>query len=217
MTLPYEIKERFYKVIKGDITLVDFEQWLYSDKELETCLDSEDYINLISLDFKKSSTKHDLYNFLKKHTDIGEFEAYKMLELLKEAQQKNDKLPYLLMEFYDLYCSGYDFLQDIGLGMGLDIRVPNIKNSTADTWEELTIEQQNKLLNSFSPELEKCIEKAIYWLETKKIILTGEKNEIGKYTYKDLRTKKEKKSKLWIPFSEGKIKGFKNKLWEKLW
>ena len=196
MTLPYDIKERFYKVIIGNITLVDFEQWLYSDEKLETYLGNEDYIDLISLNFKKNSAKYDLWNLLKKHIDIGEFEAYKMLDLLKEAQQKNDRLPYILKEFYDLYCKGYGFLQDIGLGFGLAVAVPftGVKNFTADLWEELTIKQQNELLDSFSPKLEECIEQVIYWFETKKITLTGEQNEIGQYGYKDFRTEEEKKS-----------------------
>lgn len=63
-------------------------------------------------------------------------------------------------------------------------------------------------MDSFSPELEECIEQVIYWLETKKIILTGEQDEIGHYEYEDLRTEEEKKSKLWITVSEDKETGF---------
>jgi len=35
VTLPDDVKITFYKAIKGDISLGDFEQWLYSDRELE--------------------------------------------------------------------------------------------------------------------------------------------------------------------------------------
>ena len=195
-TLPQDIKERFYKTIKGDISLDDFEQWLYTDKELEKYLNSDDYLDLISLSFKKSGAKYELWNLLKKHIDLGEFEKYKMLGLLNEAKQKTKRLPYILMEFYDLYCKGYNFLQDLGLGIGLAVKVPRVDNTIADTWDDLTTGQQKELLESFSPELEYCIEQVIYWLETKKIILTGEQDEIGHYDYKDLRTEEEIKSKL---------------------
>ena len=112
------------------------------------------------------------------------------------------------MEFYDLYCKGYNFLQDLGLEIGLAVEVPRVNNTTADTWDELTTEQQKELLNSFSPELEDYIEQVIYWLETKKIILTGEQDEIGHYDYEDLRTEEERKSKLWVTVSEDKETGF---------
>jgi hypothetical protein len=217
-TLPQDIKERFYKTINGDISIDDFEQWLYADKELEKQLRSEDYLDLISLSFTKSGAKYELWNLLKKHIDLGEFETYKMLGLLNEAKQKTERLPYVLMEFYDLYCKGYNFFQDLGLGIGLAVEVPRVNNTTADTWQELTSEQQKELLDSFSPELEECIEQVIIWLETKKIILTGEQDEIGHYNYEDYRTEEERKSKLWVTVSEEKEKGFsasKNKLWDK--
>lgn len=195
-TLPQDIKERFYKTIKGEISLDDFEQWLYADKELEKYLNSGDYLDLISFSFKQSGANYELWDLLKKHIDIGEFETYKMLGLLNEAKQKTKRLPYILMEFYDLYCKGYNFFQDLGLGIGLAIEVPRVNNTTADTWDELTSKQQQELLDSFSPELEECIEQVIYWLETKKIILTGEQDEIGHYEYEDLRTEEEKKTTL---------------------
>ena len=153
-TIPQDIKERFYKTIKGDISLDNFEQWLYADKELEKYLNSTDYLNLISLSYKQSGAKYELWNLLKKHIDLGEFETYKMLELLDEAKQKTERLPHILMKFYDLYCKGYNFFQDLGLGIGLAIEVPRVNNMTADTWDELTSEQQKELLDGFSPQLE---------------------------------------------------------------
>jgi hypothetical protein len=217
-TLPEKIKERFYRTINGDISLDDFEQWLYVEKELEKHLNSEDYLDLISLSYKKSGAKYELWNLLKKYIDFGEFEKYKMLELLNEAKQKTERLPYILMAFYDLYCKGYYFLQDLGLGIGLAIEVPRVNNTTADTWDELTSEQQKELLVSFSPELEECIEQVIFWLKTKQIILTGEQKETGYYGYEDLRTEEERKSKLWLTVSEDKATSFsasKNTLWDK--
>jgi hypothetical protein len=107
-----------------------------------------------------------------------------MFELLKEAQQKNDRLPYILTEFYELYCKGYNFLQDLGIGFGLTVSAPE----PADFWEELSAEQQKEMLESFSPKLEKCIEQVIYWLETKSVILTGEQDENGRFKYNDFRT-----------------------------
>lgn len=203
-TLPPDIKERFYKTIKGKISLDDFEQWLYVDKELEKYLNSDDYFELISLSFKQSGAKYELWNLLTKHIDLGEFETYKMLGLLNEAKQKTERLPYILMEFYDLYCKGYNFFHDLGIGIGLAVEVPRVNNTTADTWDELTYKQQKELLDSFSPELEECIEQIIYWLEKNKIIFTGEHDEIGHYEYEDLRTEEEKKLKLWVTVSEDK-------------
>lgn len=216
--LPQNIKERFYQAVKGGISLDDFAQWLYSDRELERHLEPDDYLDLISLNLNENGAKYKLRNLLKKHIDPGEFETYKMLELLNEAKQNNERLPYILMEFYELYCIGYTFLQDLGLGIGFAVVAPSVNNSTAETWDELTPQQQKEMLDSFSPELEKCIEELINRLTTKKIILTGKQDEMGHYNYQDFRTEKEKKSRLWVVTSENKETGSstsKNILWKK--
>ncbi len=63
--IPKSIKEIFYKTIKGDIPINDFEQWLYNDKELEKLLKLDDYLELILLKFNKSGAKYELWNLLK--------------------------------------------------------------------------------------------------------------------------------------------------------
>jgi XTP/dITP diphosphohydrolase len=209
--LPQNIKERFYKTIKGGISPDDFEQWLYADQELAKYLNPDDYSELISFGFKKSGAEYELRKLLKKHIDPGEFETYKMLGLLYEAKQKNERLPCILMEFYDLYCRGYSFLRDLGLGIGFVVEAPGGRYSTAEAWDELTARQQKEIIASFSPELEECIEQVINWLETKKIVLTGEQNGTGHYSYKDLRTEKEEKSRLWVTGYSGE----RNILWDK--
>lgn len=207
-TLPQDIQRVFYETLKGDKSIFDFERWLYANKELEACLDAGDYLDLISLNFKKSGAKYELWQLLKKHVDPGDFEKYKMLGLLYEAKQRTDKLPHILMQFYDLYCKGYDFLQDLGLGIGLTVVSPSLNNTNANSWDELTAKQQKELLDGFSPELEMCLEKAIRWLETGQITLTGQQNDNLRFDYADLRSEEEKKSSLWVVVSENKATGF---------
>ena len=164
--LPIDIKERFFKTIKGDISLDDFERWVYDSENLEGILDSNDYLDIISLDYKKSGAKYELYNILKRLVDIGEFETYKMLGLLNEAKQRTERLPFILMEFYDLYCRGYYFLQDLGLGYGLMVVVPPPKYSK-DNWNDLMEEEKRDLLNSFSPKIDEVVQRVIDWLTNK--------------------------------------------------
>jgi hypothetical protein len=200
--LPIDIKERFFKTIKGDISLDDFERWVYDSKNLETILDSDDYLDIISLDYKKSGAKYELYNILKRLIDIGEFETYKILELLNQAKQKDERLPFILMEFYNLYCKGYSFLQDLGLGYGLMVEVPPSKYSK-DNWDELKEDEKQDLINSFYPEINEVIQRVIDWLTNKRIVLTGEQDEIGHYNYQDFRTEEDKKLILWTPVTDG--------------
>lgn len=225
--LPDHIKDKFYKTLMGNVSLHDFEQWLYTNSELEKYLKLDDYLDLISLNFNKNGAKYELYNLLKSHIDIGDFETYKMFYLLREAKLKNDQLPSILMEFYYMYDKGYYFLQDLGLGMGLSVAVPTSSIETIETWEELASEEQKLVLESLSPKLEECIEDVIHWLETKKIVLTGSQND-SSYCYDDFRTEEEKISKIWqtMPKNENVVDATSknvssdksvNKQWWKFW
>ncbi len=186
-TLPPHLEMCFFKVMKGDINVLDFEQWLYSDKELESLFSADDYLNLISLNYKAAGAKNALWNVLAKHVDLGKFETFKLLEQLEEAKQRSARLPYLLMAFYNLYCNGYYFLQDLGLGYGL-----TIIGRSEEEWEELKSEEQQRLLQSFYPRLDVCLDRAIRWLRTGQVVLTGETDELGRHGFRDHRSTEEK-------------------------
>ena len=213
--LPENIKATFCNTIKGTISVDEFEQWLYVDKELEKYLTPDDYYDLISLNFKKSDAEYELWDLLKKHIGFGAFETYNLLGLLYEARKKNEELPYILMEFSELYYKGYYFLEDF-LVFSISIEIPRINNEM-DTWKDLSLEQQKELLDSFLPQLEESIEEVIHWIETKKIILTGKQDGLEGYAYEDLRTEAERKSNVTVLQSEYSVRQQKHKKWWQFW
>lgn len=208
--LPENIKQYLFDTIYGKVTLTDFEQWVYTNKELESLLDEDDYLELISFNFKKNGAKYELVNLLSdKYVDLGEYEKWKLLNSLKTALKRDERLGPILREFYDLYCHGYVFLNDLGLGYGLTIEVPPSPKYKVDTWEELTDSEKEELLDSFYPQLESDIKRTIDWIENGKLIFTGKKDEIGHYEYEDLRTEKERESTVWTEVERDDKSGFK--------
>jgi hypothetical protein len=192
MTLPADIQNIFLDTLSGDKTILEFEQWLYADKQLQTFINSDDYLDLISFGYKSDNAKYSLFRLLEKHIDIGELETRRIYRLLTKALNRDKELPEILMTFYDLYCKGYNFFDNLGLGYGLAIEVPRVEYTTADAWDELTIEQQRNLLDSFYPDLETEIKKVISWLDNGKVILTGVKDKYNHFEYIDKRTEIDK-------------------------
>lgn len=188
MTLPTDINEIFFETLHGDRSVLEFEKWLYNDKRLERILAAEDYLDLISYGYKGDRVKYGLYKLLEKHIDRGEYEKWKLLKLLNKALQRDDDLPQILMMFYHLYCKGYNFLDNLGLGYGLAVEVP----THAESWDELTSEQQQSVINTFYPDIESEIRKVINWLGNGKVVLTGIEHEYSNYKYIDNRTEDEK-------------------------
>jgi hypothetical protein len=213
MILPYDIKQLFFDTLSGGKTVLEFEQWLYADKRLETILNSDDYLDLISYGYKADNAKYGLFRLLEKHIDKGELETRRIHKLLTTALNRNKELPEILMTFYDLYCKGYNFFDNLGLGYGLRVEVPGI-NNYEETWDDLNEAEQANLLNSFYPDLETEINKVIFWLDTGKIILTGIKDEYNHFEYIDNRTELEKQP---TGYKVATMDNNAQKPWWKIW
>lgn len=205
-SLPSHVEERFFRTMKGDITVHDFEQWLYSEKEIEHILNCDDYFQLISLNYKTAGAKYDLWKVLSRHVDLAKYETFKLLVLLEEARLRTPQLPCLLESFYDLYCCGYSFLEDLGLRYGLVVSSPMIVGGTHDDWEKLSIAEQQRILAEFYPGLDRVLERMIAWLREGTIVLTGDTDEIGHYGFVDNRTIEQRRS----AFPDGSSKGSGN-------
>ncbi|WP_027421140.1 hypothetical protein [Crocinitomix catalasitica] len=201
--LPKQIRQYFYQTIYGKVTLHEFENWIYTNKSIESLIGEDQYLELISFNYKKDGAKYELVNLLsEKFIGLGDYEKWKLLNSLNIALLRDNRLANVLREFYDLYCYGYHFLNDLGLGYGLTIEVPPTPQYNAESWEELSKNEQNEILESFYPQLQLDIERTIEWIENGKIILTGTKDEIGNYEYEDLRTELERKSTVWVTYEE---------------
>ncbi|HTH57953.1 MAG TPA: hypothetical protein VL728_18020 [Cyclobacteriaceae bacterium] len=205
-----EDKIVFFKTMHGDISLIEFEKWVYENKDLEKIIPAESYFGLIEMNYRKSGAKYDLFRKLESIVSLGEYQRWKLNIILDKALLKDDSFPRLMIEFYDLYCDGYHFLNDLGLGYGLMFAVPPSKYKV-DSWDELTSDQKAELSNGLFPEIGNEILKVKDWIDRGKIVLTGKKNELDRHDFKDLRTDEEKKSGVWIPVAT------ESKKWWKFW
>ncbi|MBS1619786.1 MAG: hypothetical protein JST76_14785, partial [Bacteroidetes bacterium] len=140
MIIPSDIKETFYKVIKGYLPLSDFEQWIYNCDHTESYFWPDDRLILLTLDYNSGHAPHEVRRILFKYISEAEMETWNLLYLLTEAKKKDERLPAILMEFYDLYF-GYDFMQDLALSYGLRVEVPYANES----WNDLSPSEQQQM------------------------------------------------------------------------
>ena len=173
--LPKHIRKTFYDLVMGDLPLDSFEQWLYeSHEEIEHLINPNDYLDLISFNFRKKYAAHDLNRLIEKYVDFAEFDSLRLLGILHKAKDRNTpKLHLVITELYDLYCGGYYFLRTLGLMYGLVVASPY---PTYD-WDKLTETEQNKLLDKLYPEIIDEIESVIMLLESKTIVVLGKKED----------------------------------------
>ncbi|WP_017732852.1 hypothetical protein [Nafulsella turpanensis] len=186
-----DIKERFFKTIYGEISIGDFEEWLYQSNELEQLLGADDHFELISYNFKQPGAIYGLIKLLYKHLDRAEYEVWRLHKLLGQVEYKEGDYPAAITEFYDLYSKGYTFFDNLAFGYSLFLECPN--QYGVDTFEELTLEQQMNLANSCYPQILEETKRVKEWLKSDKIIPTGTQDkDYGHFKFIDNRTEEEK-------------------------
>ncbi|WP_421754103.1 hypothetical protein [Croceimicrobium sp.] len=186
--LPFDVQNQFFQVLNKEISVADFEKWLYSKKELEQLLGYDSYIDLISLNFKDRYILHEMAKIVNPFLDFGEFEERKLKNILSDLINRKDDFAKSLIETYYLYCSGYSFFHNLGLGYGLTFSEDFWNFSD---WEILTSEQKNGRIDRIYPGVKREAELILQWIDEGKIVLNGEKDEFGQYQFLDKRTNTE--------------------------
>ncbi len=193
-------------LMESKISIKEFEHWVYSSEWLADELSESEYIDLIGLSYNAPSSKYEVGKILKGRFDNGKFEAIKMILLLNSIIHRDGKEGESLIRLYDLYCKGYYFLEDLGLGIGLFIEVPSKYGS--EYFHQLIESQKKKLVDSVYPYAAQLAIELKHWISNGDIKLSGEKDEIlNRWQYTDHRTEKDKISRVWETADIDKLTG----------
>lgn len=117
-TLPFDLQQPFFKLLLEQGLLSDFEIWLYNEPSLEKHLTPDDYLELISLDFKDKRSIIDIEKLSIPYLDYSKYYSKTLIDvLLSLINQPNDLDK--LAKIYNWYCQGYAFLRELATKYGL--------------------------------------------------------------------------------------------------
>ena len=181
---------KFYDTLNHKINISDFEQWVYETKALESELPEEDYIELISINFKDKYVLNELKKVVGKYIQHGEFETKRVSKMLESIINRDERCADSIYMTYDLYCKGYSFFSRLGLTYGLIVAAPPVDNYRKE-WHELEKAQQDEVLDKLYPAIIQDAKKALNWFLEGKIIFKDTLNGQGAYEYDDLRRQED--------------------------
>lgn len=142
--MPNYINTVFYRFLIGDFHIDEFEDWLYSDADLENQIDADWYMDLISFNFRDKYAHDQLSVLLNKIIDKGDFECWKIKTKLKEFIDIPECAKDLLDDIYDLFCcfpnknpdeiKQYTFLRHLALNPLYWVDEDYLKSCHGDDW-----------------------------------------------------------------------------------
>ncbi|MGK7897297.1 MAG: hypothetical protein AB4372_27680 [Xenococcus sp. (in: cyanobacteria)] len=181
-SLPQDIINFFFDSVIGRVDIIVLEQWLYQETRLEEFLNPDDYLDLISLDFREAKLYEEKIRYsigciIAGYIDISEYEAYRLKSLLCDFLDRKGNLVKILDEFYDLYCHGYKFLGSLGYPYGCTISsyLYELEDDyyrnffpKSYTKEDIAKEIQAEIIADL-PVIDKEIKQVLTWLESGEI------------------------------------------------
>ncbi|MEO1517472.1 MAG: hypothetical protein AAFV95_20785 [Bacteroidota bacterium] len=198
-----KIESKFFELLEDKITAKEFEHWVFQSQWLEDELSEEEYADLIGLDYGLANVTGELRKILDARFGQGKLESIKLIRRLDSIIKRDEKEAESLMMMYELYCHDYFFLKDLGLGVGLFVEIPD--GYGVESFDELTEEQQQNLLDGVHPVARELAEGLKQSILKGDLQINGEKEyEMTKELYVDNRTEEEKESKIWeaVDFDE---------------
>ena len=179
-----------FRFLNGSIPIEQFENWIYQTDSLEKEIPRQTYLALMDIRYGERDTEYEVRKTLLNCIDMGRFEEWKIRGILGSIIEKDSFAAESIDKCYDLYCSGYNFLEIIALAFGLQLRT--ISYETSD-WRSLPTGTVKHTLSSFYPNVQAEAMRIQGLLDDKKIILTGKRdNSDQKLDYEDNQTPVER-------------------------
>jgi hypothetical protein len=108
--LPQHIEYQFFKFLNKEISIEEFEQWVYATDELETALSPDIYQNLIAFNYNSRYVLATLYPLLMECLDFPKFEKYRLIYHLNLIIEKDNSWQKAVKKLDHEFRENYDFL-----------------------------------------------------------------------------------------------------------
>jgi hypothetical protein len=156
------VEEQYFRLIDRQISLKDFEKWVYDSETLEASIDAALYFELISLNYNQPHGDYMLSKILADNILPGKFEERKIHDILDGIIHKNDKAAAYLILCYELHWKGYPYFENLA-HIGFDLEVPYQYN--VDFWHELNPTQQKEILDTIYPKATQLATDLKKWIQ----------------------------------------------------
>lgn len=178
----------FYKTIKGELSIREFEEWLYSIDEdvIDKSFGKDFYFELININYRNKFSGDELEKVIYSKIPFNKFEVMTLRFLLNSLISGTRDIVDLLEVFYDLYCKGYYFLRFLGLTYilyGLE-ELPRL--SEEKLWDKMSFGKKRDIVNKLSPKLVSEAKRILEFFDNGSIKI------INEFKYEDIRKDEDK-------------------------
>ena len=168
-----EVKLKFHQFLDNQISINEFESWIYITPALESYLGNDHYIDLISYNFKNKYVKNDIDDLIRKFVDIHQFEIWRTINLLSQIDAHKVEIVLASRNLRKLYKSQEISIEQplisIGLGIGFESELDSCPiESEYHQWNKEQLKEQLEPVEWYKKDFLKTVKKELDTLLKKK-------------------------------------------------
>jgi len=140
-----EIQNRFYEIYRSDISIEEFEAWLYTADDIEEVYGTEFHFKLLDINYKAKYSRYELIEIIFTEIPFGRREQERIKGLLDRIVLVDEYFISCMEQLYEEYCEGYGFLEP--MDFIYIVEVVDFLNDTNQTrWFEKIIKNKRTTL-----------------------------------------------------------------------
>jgi len=151
--------------LDDELTVADFEQWIYRDNELETSHPTL-YQDLILLDLRNKDARHEIKQKIKPYINLDQFNVWRTKRLLIKIIEDNIDIVLATRKLKVIYYDTGENYIPVTLGIGFDSVVDDLPTpDECHNWNPNSLKERLKTADSYKERIKK---DAVEFLETLK-------------------------------------------------
>jgi hypothetical protein len=165
-----DIKQTFFKLLNKDLTIPDFEKWIYkSNPTLEAVLPAEFNLDLISFNFKQKDSFHNLVKLIMPQIDENEYNIWRTKKLLVEIINDNIDLVLATRELAMLYFETGENFIPVTLGIGYESELDDVPTPDEyKNWDKNVLLEKLEKVKDYRDEIKRDAKLFLDLLNNKK-------------------------------------------------
>jgi hypothetical protein len=186
-----KLEIEIYKLFESQTSIQEFEQYLYANADqLESEIEYDFFNELICYNYKAKHAKQELFSLINNYIDWGNYENWRINNLLNSIIVKDEYYADNLIKSYDLRCDGYRFLEVLGMRYGLNLA--SGYDEYIGDWRKIPEAIKIEFLNDDYSNIILEARKVRNWINNGKIRLKKQSSDYrNKLIYEDNRSIEE--------------------------
>ena len=169
---------KLFQFLDNQISIEEFEQWVYSTSTLEQFFSRDAYLTLLEMNYSQRYALNKIIEIITSHIDDTKYQIWKLKTLLTpiikyDADLDDPECILNILEcLYYLYAHGFKFLNAF-VGPALSTLTFFDQPMSERPWNNIDKSHQKMMLQSFLSEIIADANQVLFWLDQGLIIPLG--------------------------------------------